>query len=94
MEPEDSFLYSQQLATCPFPDQDRTGPRYHPNVWRSILILSSHLLLDLPSGLFPWGLPTKPCIHVSFKHKRTRFIYEYAGLLLKTSVMRQQEIAA
>ena len=31
----------------------------HPTSWRSILILSSHLLLGLPSGLFPSSLPTK-----------------------------------
>jgi hypothetical protein len=30
----------------------------HPTSWRSILILSSHLL-GLPSGLFPSGFPTK-----------------------------------
>ena len=31
----------------------------HPTSWRSILILSSQLCLDLPSCLFPLGFPTK-----------------------------------
>ena len=31
----------------------------HPTFWIFILILSSHLSLGLPSGLFPPGFPTK-----------------------------------
>ena len=31
----------------------------HPTSWRSFLILSTHLCLGLPSGLFPSGFPTK-----------------------------------
>ena len=31
----------------------------HPTSWISVLILSIHLRLGLPSGLFPSGFPTK-----------------------------------
>ena len=31
----------------------------HLTSWRSVLILSSHICLGLPSGLFPSGFPTK-----------------------------------
>ena len=31
----------------------------HPTSWRSFIILSTHLRLGLPSGLFPSGFPTK-----------------------------------
>ena len=31
----------------------------HSTSWRSVLILSTHLCIGLPSGLFPSGFPTK-----------------------------------
>ena len=48
---------ARQLSlSCASPIQS-TYP--HPTSWRSILILSTHLRLGLPSGLFPSGFPTK-----------------------------------
>ena len=35
------------------------SPQPLPTSWRSILILSSHLRLGLPNGLFPSGFPTR-----------------------------------
>ena len=38
----------------------------HPTSWRSIFMLSSHLRLGLPSGLFPSDFPPpKPCTRLS-----------------------------
>ena len=31
----------------------------HPTSWSSVVILSTHLRLGLPSGLFPFGFPSK-----------------------------------
>jgi hypothetical protein len=59
MEPEGSLPHSQAPATCPYPEPNQSNPCLpHPISW-SILILSSHLRLCLPSSLFPPGLPHK-----------------------------------
>jgi hypothetical protein len=56
MEPEGSLPHSQVTATCFYPE-----PAHTPNSTskRSILILSSHLRLGLPSGLFHSGFSTQ-----------------------------------
>ena len=58
MEPEGSLLRSQELATCPYPEQDRSSPCPHPISLRYVLILYSHLCLGFVSDLLPSVLPT------------------------------------
>ena len=60
MKPESSLQYSQAPANCPYPEPTPSSPHNPiPTSSRSILILSSHLCLCLPSDLFPSGFPTK-----------------------------------
>ena len=42
----------------------------HPTSWRSFLILSSRILLGLPSGLFPSGFPTQTLYTPLLSHIR------------------------
>jgi hypothetical protein len=59
MEPEGSLPHSQMPATYPYPEPDRSSlcpPTNHSKIRFNII---PHLRLDLPSGLLPWGFPTK-----------------------------------
>jgi hypothetical protein len=60
-EPEGSSPHSQQPATgpCPKTNKSTPHPRHQQVSPRSIMIPSYHLRLDLPSGLFPLGFPSK-----------------------------------
>ena len=60
MEPGGSMPHSQGLSNNSYPEPNQTQlPALIPISSRSILILSSHLCLGLPKGLFPVGLPVK-----------------------------------
>jgi hypothetical protein len=57
MEPKGSLPCSQEPSAGPYPEPDQSTPS-HPLSLRSILILSTHLCLGLPSGLLPSGFHT------------------------------------
>ena len=67
MEPKGSLPHQHEPAICPFPQSDQFSPclpialREDP----SILLLSSHHFLGLPSGLFRLVYPSKPLMHLS-----------------------------
>ena len=59
---ESTSLHLQEPTTSLYPKTDHSSSFNTPSpqsYWRFILILSSHLCLDFPSGLFPWISPTK-----------------------------------
>ena len=59
METEGSLPHSQEPTISPYCEPDQSIPCPHLTSWRSILILSSHLRMGLPSALFRLGLPSK-----------------------------------
>ena len=61
-----AFTSARHLSLSWFSSIQSIPP--HPTSWRSILLLSTHLPLGLPSGLFLSGVPPKPCIWLSSPH--------------------------
>jgi len=87
MEPECSVPYSQVPTTCPYTEPAWSSPNPpHPTSWRSILILSSHLFLGLPSGLFASGFLTKSLyMHLISPHMRSMLHPAYSSLCYHAS---------
>ena len=59
MEPGDALPCLKVPTNFPYPEPAQSSPCPHPISWKSILILSSHLRLGLPSGHFTSCIPTK-----------------------------------
>jgi hypothetical protein len=55
MEPEVSLLFSQELATGPYREPDKSSLHPHSISFTSDFILFSHLNLGLPGSPFPSG---------------------------------------
>ena len=54
----------------------------HLTSWRSILILSTHLRLGLPSGLLPSGFPTKTLYTPLYMKEFLKFLYTNLLLIM------------
>jgi len=65
MEPEGSSPHSQQLATCFYPEPDRSSPFPYEAFGRSISLLFCRLRLGLPNGFYRPGFSINPCKNLS-----------------------------
>ena len=59
MDPEGSLPHSQQPATSPYSEPDRSSPCPQSHFCKIHFNIIPHLRLGLPSNLFPSSFPTK-----------------------------------
>ena len=57
--PKGFYVFHKISTLVPVLIRSMLSTTYHPVFWRFVVIFSSHLLVGLPSGLFPSGYPTK-----------------------------------
>jgi hypothetical protein len=67
MEPKLSLQCSQQHTINPYPEPDESNPNIQFYFSSIYLILSSHLRLGLPNGVFPYRFPIKQ-ISINMRH--------------------------
>jgi hypothetical protein len=84
MKTEGSLPCSQEPpATGPYSELDASSPQFPPCFHRFNLILSSHLHLGLPSGLFPSDFPTK----ILHRYMVSHFTGPQLGLIFCTKAL-------
>jgi hypothetical protein len=66
MEPEDSVLWSEEPATGPYPEPDKSSPLPRTISLRSMLILFSHLHVGLFNCLVASGFPIRTLYKLIF----------------------------
>jgi hypothetical protein len=72
MEPEGSLPRSQDPETSPYPEQTNPVRTVRPISLLPVLILSSHLRLGLPTGVFPSALSRETlCAFLIFHMRAT-----------------------
>jgi hypothetical protein len=62
MEPEGSSPYTQEPATCPYPEPDQSSLRPLLNISK---IHFNIILPSTPGSSFPQTSPLKPCMHLA-----------------------------
>jgi hypothetical protein len=87
MEPEGLLPCSQEPDTGNCPDPEGSSPHSKPILLRLILVLSSHLRVDLPSGLVPSDFPTRILYEFLISPMRMRAIFLHHLLDLITLII-------
>ena len=85
MDPKGSLPHSQVPASCPHPESARSST-YTSHFLNIHLILSSHLSLSLPSGLFHSDFPTITLYMTLFSPIRATYS---ASLILLDFIIRK-----
>ena len=88
METKGSLPHSQQPATYHYAQPDLSNPCPHPTSRRSILVLSSHLCLVLPSNLLPSRFLTKTLLSPYVLHAFPILFYNNCNIYDNSKIIK------